>query len=441
MKWLDFKISLRMLARYPMLTIVASAGMAFGIAAGVGGFEIRTQFVNPTLPLPEGRRIVGIRNWDVQSDQPGPASDADFRAWSEQLRTVEGLAAASLAERNLTVEGHTEPIDVAEMTASGFRVARVPAMLGRTLVESDEQPGAPPVAVIGHSLWQRRFFSDPAIVGRSVQLGTERATIVGVMPEGFGFPVAHQLWVPLREGRSERTGTTSAVQPLHIFGRLPQGVTHSPAQTELTLIAKRIAADAPDTHESLPPDVVPSAHLVLDPQRNLDVSIGLTLANVFLIMLVAVVAANVALLMFARAASREREIGVRYALGASRGRIVAQMFGEGVALSGLSALVGLVVARYALDALLQAMEANGGNTLPFWVHDSLTPSTIAYGIGLTILLAVIIGVFPALKITRGGLDARLRSFSAGGGGYRFGGVWTAVIVTQVAITVLFPAAA
>jgi putative ABC transport system permease protein len=254
------------------------------------------------------------------------------------------------------------------------------------------------------------------------------------MPEDFGFPIAHQVWTPLKSDRPERTG------PTFVFGRLAPGVTLSEAQAELTIVGRRSAADAPDTHAFLRPEVIPYAHVTFDP-RNFDIALGLTLAHIFLIALVIVVSANVALLMFARAASREREIGVRYALGASRGRIVAQLFAEGLALSSVSVILGLVVARFALGSLLRTVEADSGNALPFWINDDLASSTIAYGIGLSMLVAVIIGVFPALKVTRNGLDARLRSFSAGGGGYRFGGVWTAVIVAQVVVTVVFPAAA
>ena len=432
---LDIKLALRMLVKYPLLTIVGSIGIAFGIAAGVGGFEMRSQFINPTLPLDEGQRIVGVRNWDTRADRAGLTGEMEFRSWLEQLDRVDDLSAASLVERNLTVNGDVEPIAVAEMTASGFRVARVPALLGRTLVEGDEAPGAPPVAVIGYDLWQRRFVGDAGVVGRSVRLGVEHVTIVGVMPEAFGFPVSHQVWTPLRFGRSERTGPT-----LMVFGRLARGWTLDEAQAELTTVGRRTAADAPDTHQFLRPEVVPYAHLIVNP-RNVDIALGLALANLFLVALVLVVSANVALLMFARAVSREREIGVRYALGASRGRIVTQLFAEGLALSGVSAILGLVVARFVLRSLLRMREANAGGALPFWVTDTLTPSTVAYGVALAMVVALIIGVWPALKVTGRGLEARLRSYSAGGGGYRFGGVWTAVIAVQVAVTVMFPAAA
>ena len=432
---LDFRLAVRMLAKYPLLTIVAGAGMAFGIAAGIGGFEIRRQFLDPILPLDEGHRIVGIRNWDVRRDRPAASGEADFRAWLEQVQSVEDLGAVALLERNLTVNGNTEPIGVAEMTASGFQIARVAPLLGRTLVAGDESPSAPPVAVIGHSLWQRRFLGDPRILGRTVRLGVEQTTIVGVMPERFGFPVNHELWIPFRRAT---IGGAQDARPLHVFGRLATGVTRDSAQTELTTIGRRMAADDPDTHELLLLQAVPYAHLFADP-RNYQV--GLNLANVFLIGLVLVVAANVALLMFARAASRESEIVVRSALGASRGRIVAQLFVEAVVLSGLSAIVGLAGARFAIGSLLRSREADSGAALPFWISDRLTPSMVAYGVGLTMLGAVIIGVIPALKVVQG-LHARLRSSTAGGGaGYRFGGVWTAAIVAQVAITVAFPATA
>lgn len=432
---LDFTLALRMLARYPLLTIVGGVGMAFGLAAGIGGYELRSQLLDPRPPLDEGHRIVGLRNRDIRADRSVPVSEADFDTWREQLRKVEDLGATLLVERNLAVNGVIEPIDIAAITASGFRIARVQPLLGRTIVEGDEAPGATPVVVIGYSLWQRRFLGDPQVVGRSVRLGTEQTTIVGVMPDGFGFPVSHQLWIPLRR---QVTNVPRRTATLLVFGRLAVGAAPSEAQAELTTIGHRLAADSPDTHAFLQPEVVPYGHLFFDPRPY---TVGLALANVFLAMLAATVFANVSLLVFARAASRENEIGVRSALGASRSRIVAQLFVEATALSTPSVIAGLIAARYALGSLLRLYHAESGRALPFWLTDSLTPSTIAYGVGLTMLGTVIIGVFPALRVTSGRLHARLRQFAAGGGGYRFGGIWTAVIVVQVAVTMIFPAAA
>jgi hypothetical protein len=185
--FLDFKLALRMLVKYPLLTFVGSLGIAFGIAAGVGGFELRSKFLDPTLPLDEGGRIVGLRNWDTRADRPGPLGNADFRAWLDQLQRIDDLGAVALTEQNLTVNGDVEPIAVAEMTASGFRVARVPPLLGRTLLEGDEATGAPPVAVIGHSCGS----GDSSAIRRRGPIGSTRRRANhdrGVMPTSFGFP-------------------------------------------------------------------------------------------------------------------------------------------------------------------------------------------------------------------------------------------------------------
>jgi putative ABC transport system permease protein len=161
---------------------------------------------------------------------------------------------------------------------------------------------------------------------------------------------------------------------VQVFGRLAEGVTVDAAQAELTTIGRRLANDAPETKAVLQSQVVPYSDLFFDPRS---FGVGLALANVFLIMLAVTAFANVSLLVFAPAASRESEIGVRNALGASRGRIVVQLFVEAMALSALSVVAGLVAARYALGSLWDVVEADSGRTLPFWINDSLTPSTIA----------------------------------------------------------------
>lgn len=423
----DLKLAFRMLIRHPLLTIVGGTAMAFGLTVGVAGFEVRTQLVSPRLPLDEGHRVVGIRLRDLEGSEV-PTQEADYRALLGRLRTIQGLGAAALVERNLEVSGQVEPIRVAEMTASAFALTRIAPMAGRTLVEADESPGAPPVAIIGHSLWQRRFLGDPQIVGRSVRLGAAQTTIVGVMPEDFGFPVAHQVWTPLRR----QTGA-QAEPALLVFGRLSPGVSLGQAQAEAETIGRWRAAD----EAALAAEVVEYPRLIRDSR---DVSIGATLANAFLIVLLVVVAANVALLMFARVAARENEISVRNALGASRSRIVGQLFVEASVLSALAGVVGMVGARYALGSLWRMWEADAGRPLPFWIGDGLTPSTMVYGLALTLLIAAIVGIVPALKVTGHGLQARLQQFTRGGS-YRFGGAWTVAIASQVAVTVLFPAVA
>src|SRR5687767_1581049 len=435
---LDLKLAARLLARYPWLTGVGGVAMAFGIAAGVGAFEIRTQLLNPSLPLDEGSQIVGVRNWDASRNRAASTTSFDLAIWRDQLTLVRDLSAVSTFRRNLiTTDGRSEAVAVAAMSASGFRVTRVSPLLGRTLAEADEQPGAPPVIVIGHDVWTNRFTGDPRVVGRIVRLGREQATVVGVMPERFAFPAAASLWVPLRD---EAVGPARADGPeFLIFGRLARDASRARAQAELSTSGARTAIDSPETHAQLRPQLVPFTWLMFDPER-MDLQIGLALGNVFVVMLLVLVSANVALLMFARAATRQTEIAVRSALGAGRARIVGQLFVEGLVLAGLAVVVGLAAARIGIRSLLATLEADAGQPLPFWVGESLTPTTVIYAGALTILSAAIISVLPALKVTSCGLEARLRQSTAGGGGFRFGGVWTAVIAAQVAVTVAFPAA-
>jgi predicted permease len=433
---LDVKLAARLLARYRWLTIVGCAAMAFGIGAGVGGFEIRTQLVNPALPLDQGSQILGIRNWDVSRNRPASSTSDDLARWRDNLTWLQDVSAARTFRRNLiTAGGQSEAVAAAAMTASAFRVSRVPPLLGRTFVEADDAPGAVPVVVIGYELWKRRFSGDPGVVGRIVRLGREQPIVVGVMPEGFAFPAAHNLWIPLRsDGASTRGGGPD----LLVFGRLARGASRAQAQAELSVVGDRAARELPETHSHVRPQLVPFAWLTFDPGG---IRIGLALANTFLIMLLVLVSANVALLMLARAATRQTEIALRTALGAGRTRIVVQLFVEALLLSGLALVVGLLAARAGLGSLLATLEADRGRPLPFWMGETFTLTTVIYAGALTILSAVIAGVLPALNVTGRGYQARLRQSTAGGGGVRFGGVWGALIGVQVAVTVMFPAAA
>jgi predicted permease len=435
--WLDFKLGFRMLVKYPVLTVVGGIAIAFAIAVGAGAFEFVTQVLEPTIPLRDGDRLVGIQSWDVAKGRPEQRLANDVLSWRKQIVSIEELGAFRQLEMNLIDdEGRGEPVGVAAMSASGFRIAGVRPVIGRPLIDADEQPSAPPVIVIGYDAWQARFDADPDIVGRTVRLGDSRAAIVGVMPKGFAFPVAYNFWVPLRldvPHYMPRSGPE-----IRVFGRLAPGVTLAESQAEVRTVGLRAAADAPMTHEHLQPRVMPFAQSIMFvPVKG---TIGLLAVNVFLVMLLVLVFGNVALLVFARAATRDSEIVVRTALGASRARIVMQLFAEALVLGGVGAAVGLVAADFGLQWGFAVLASNEGTGLPFWMRATLAPATVLYAVVLTLVGSVIAGVMPALKVTRS-VEARLRQVAAGGGGLRFGGVWTTVIVTQVAVTVAFPVTA
>lgn len=439
--WLDVKLGGRMLLKYPVLTIVGGISMAFAIWVGAGTFEAIRQLVFPAIPLPESDRIVVLQNWDRSGNRPEFRATHDFVVWRDALKSVDDLGAYRTVARNLMImEGLAEPVFTAEMTAAAFRVLRVPPLLGRTLVEADERADAPVVAVIGYDLWQNRFQGDSGVIGRTVRLTGAQATIVGVMPDGFTFPRVQELWAPLRidvSGYERRQGIA-----IRILGRLAPGATLGQARTELTNLGRIAAGDFPHTHQHLRPQLftfAESVQLLGGSERGLALLTG----NIFVVMLLVLVCANVALLMFARAATRETEVVVRSALGASRKRIVMQLFAEALVLGSVAAVVGLTAAgegmRWGLE-LMRGELTDGSGNFPFWVDGKLSPLTFVYTVLLTLLAAAIAGVLPGLKITRDLGDKLKRATAGGGGSAQFGGVWTFVIVLQLAVTMGFPIA-
>ena len=428
--WLDFKLGFRMLVKYPGLTIVGGITIAFAIALGGVAFEYMMQVTRPALGLPASDRIVALRVWQTA---PVPMVEEqalhDFLVWRQELKSIQQLAAFRDTERNLTgSDGAALPVKAAEVTPTAFEVARTAPLLGRPLQAGDALPGATPVMVISADAWRTRMGADPDIVGRAVRLGNDLRIVVGVMPDGFAFPMYHQVWYPLLlnpAGYPARAGPA-----VKVFGRLAAGASLESAQAELTALGARAAVQSPDSHQHLQPQILAFQKDMFDPGP----FVATLAINTFMLAFLILLYGNVALLMFARAATRESEIVVRNALGASRGRILTQLFSEALVLGGCAAVIGLIFARFGVSWAIAFLE--GENDLPYWYRATLSPVTVLYVVGLTLLAAGVAGFVPALKVTRG-IGAHLRAIGAGGGGLRFGGVWTGVIVAQVAFTVAF----
>jgi predicted permease len=287
------------------------------------------------------------------------------------------------------------------------------------------------VVVIAQEEWRRRFDGDPAILGRTVRLGSTEHTVVGVMPEGFRFPINDRYWTPLRlDPTAHDVGGGPAIM---VFGRLTDDVELERAQAELTTIGLRRSAASPDTHEHLRPRVLPYTHAFVGidgPARGWLVRT----VQVVLSLLLVVVAVNVAVLVYARTAARMGEIAVRSALGASRRRVVTQLFAEALVLSLVAALIGLTLVRIGFDRFLGLIGQENVLGLPFWVDFGFSPAVVAYVAGLVVLAGVIVGVIPALKATGSAINSGLQQLR-GGSHLRLGRAWNALIVVQVAIAV------
>ena len=431
MSWLDVKLGFRMLARFPGLTIAGGLALAIAIGVGAGWFDLFRDLFRPSIPLPESHRLVEIEMRDAAGSQDERRLLHDFMAWRRDVRSIEEIGAYRTLERNLILgDARPEPVTVAEISASAFTLTRVPPLMGRPLLEADEQPGAPPVVVIGYSVWKTRFSGRSDIVGQVLQLGRTKTTVVGVMPEGYGFPINHRMWTPLQLRPSGYAPLEGA--GIRVFGRVAPGFTQAQANAELIALGERQAAASPATHQHLRPRVL--AYGGESPGDRGWFEFALTHLPILLVL--AVACANVGTLIYARTATREAEITMRYALGAGRGRIMGQLFVEALVLAVVAAMVGLVGANFAIKWGMTQFYAGQAQAPPFWLNPGLKPATVLYAALLTIVGAGLLSILPALKVTGSRTQGQLKNLGAGGSTLRFGWAWTAVMIFQVGLTVI-----
>lgn len=432
---IDVRLAARMLVKYPGLTAVGGLAIAIAIAITTVAFEITHDFSDPHLPLRGGDRIVTLQMWDGRTMQGETRLTYEMSKW-QRAQSIQDLGAWAGFERNLiTGKGRGALAKGAQMSAAGFRVAGTAPLLGRTLVDGDDTPGAPPVVVVGYDVWKARFGSDPAIIGKTVRFGGASRQVVGVMPDGFLFPVSHEIWVPL-PALDLNSLKRFEGPSLHVFARLSPNRTLAQAERELTGLSTAEPVDPNRRGAPLKPVVQPYARGLVAPGF---LSAALKIQGL-LGMVFVLCCANVATLVFARTATRQSEIAVRTALGASRMRILMQFFIEALVLALLSAGVGLFAANFGIQAM-QALLWSSGNARPFWWDNAIAPITFVYAGGLTVLVAAICGIVPALKSTRRDANATLQETSVRGTSARFGLASTGIIVLQVALCVaLLPAA-
>jgi len=437
--WLDVKLGVRLLAKYPGLTLVSTVALAIGIAIVAGFYAGTNFFVNPSLPVPDEDELVAIWNHDITAADRGTQTVGDMLALRDGLSSVDDAGAFALYQRVVAVaDGPTRLVRTAQISPSLFRIVRVPPHLGRALVEADERPGGPDVAVIGFELWQTDFGGDPGVLGRTIRLGGVPHAVVGVMPEGFAFPLREQLWTPLQPASgSLRPGEGTNVE--FVAGRLAPGATLETAEAELRLLGERMEAEHPLTHARLRPRIATYARSFLQANEP-ELPVLMTAARVSIGIILLVVAVNVGTLVYARNASRVGEVVVRSALGASRRRIVLQMFAEALVLGSLSAAMALAFMFWPITTLGDLLDgasgqAGGTGGVPYWFEVGIGLDTIVLIAGLVVGSAVLTGILPALKLTSRRMGQGLSRLQDQSAGLRFGKTATAVVVVQVALSV------
>ena len=428
---LDVKLGVRMLARQPMLTLVAVFALAVAIPVGLVP-EHFTSAVEAPLPVEEGHRIFAIRHRDIEASAERPLPLSDFEAWRTEMRSFGELAVTTIrADFNLIPEeGRAEPVPGAFVTASAFDVLRVRPHLGRTLLDDDEQAGGPAVVVIGYELWQGRLGGIEGVLGSSVRIGGVPHEVVGVMPPGFEFPFRDRLWLPLRNDIVE--GEAGTLRRYQVFGRLSDGATIEEARAEVTArTANRPAAEVGEDDARITPEVVTFAEgyfqLPSGGFKAVPAYLGVQLLALFLLL---VACTNVGMLVFAKSVARTSELAVRSALGASRPRIVLQLATEALVFALVAAGIGLFIGHrvsISFDWLTL--------WLPYWADLRLRWETVAWALALAVLSAVLVSVIPALKVTGTSVQGTLQRAAANRSGTRFGGVSSTLIVVDVMLAV------
>ncbi|HEY6211910.1 MAG TPA: ABC transporter permease, partial [Vicinamibacterales bacterium] len=392
----DVRYALRTLGRAPGFTAAAVLTLALGIGANTTMFSVMNGTLRQPVPFPEAERLETV--WKVRVGDPETlniTSLPNYRDWRDRTHTFESLALFDSAGRgyNLTGPGgdnEAEQVPGLRVTASFFTVLGVPPLLGRTFVPDEETPGRDRVVVLSHSLWLRRYGGDGSIVGKTIQIDSKGFTVVGVMPPAFRFRfgVERQLWVPAgwTKGDEER-GSNSFI----VIGRLKRGVTLEQARGDMDTIGRALAAEYPDPNEGQTVRIVPMSELGESRLRSTLVPM---LGIVGFVLLIA--CANVANLLLARAASRGRELAVRSALGAGRGRIMRQLLTESVVLACAGGAAGLVLAYWTIGALTPILPANV-SSLPFRAVQpiAIDASVLAFTAAAALGSGILFGLAPA----------------------------------------------
>lgn len=422
MKWLDVKLAFRMMRRYPVLTLVACIAIGIGIPCALVPLQV-VHAINAPLPFEEGDRMVGFDYGSVPGFPERNPGLADLERWQSTLTTINELGAAVIRTENVIGDGAlAEIVRGAEVTAAFLTLTRMKPIHGRLLRPADELPGAPPVAVIAFDLWQTFFNGAPEVVGRTLRFGRTDRTIVGVMPEGFLYPYREHFWLPLQTRTAKATNDRGP--RVIILGRLARGVSETQAQTELTAVDRPADSGDPQARVRLTP--APQGITDLHPPTT---ATGASLLYLFGLLLVGVTCGNVATLTLARGAARSSEIAVRRALGASRARIVIQLFVEALLLAVVSGAIGLALLAFAASRAELMLQR-----LPYWFDVSVQPFTVAAAAALALFSAFVAGVLPALKLTSTKAYVTLQR-QAAGATVRFGLAATLLIVVEVGMAV------
>ena len=430
----DVRYAFRTLRRNPGFAIVVLLTLALGIGANAAIFSVVNGVLLRPLPYRDADRLMVIRG-DLK--RPGlndiPASAGEYVDYRDRSHAFEQVAAYDTVGFNLTGGGEPERVDGAIVSTTLFSLLGASAQVGRTLVADEDQPGRDDVVVLSHSLWTRRFSANPAIVGQTIPVDGRPAQVVGVMPAAFQFPDRSiEIWKPFLLDAEALSDNNRGSHGYTALARLKAGISRQQAQADLNAVTAAFKADHPGNYRNgFGATLRPlQEEIVGDTGRPLIVLLG----AVAVVLLIA--CANVANLLLARAASRRKEIALRTALGASRGRLVRQLMTESVLVSAIGGSIGLGLAAWGVDLLI----TSAPDSIPRIQEVGVDARVAGFTALVSLATGLVFGLVPALRASRAPLnDALKEGGRAGGGVHGFAG--RALVVSEVALSLVLLIAA
>ncbi len=428
----EFRHAARAFLKTPGQSILAVAALGLGIGLTSTVFSVVYGTVIKGLPFEGSEHLMAVERRALagagERSEGVPTRVHELADWRERQRSFEGLGAFALLGVNLAgSEAAPERVPGALLTTDSLALLRVRPHRGRGFGPGDGLPGSPHVAIIGYALWQGRFGSDPNIVGRSVLVNGAPTTIIGVMARGFAFPLNQSIWLPL--GVDPLETPCGQGRELSVFGRLKDGVSTGTARLEFAALTRQLAVQEPDSHRGTTVVIKPYWRRFLGPDAAVP-GLYTMLAAVFGVLLVACV--NVANLLLARAVVRTKELAVRAALGAGRGRLAAQVLAESAVVALAGGALGLALAWVGIGLFRRAaIDTNP----PFWMAFTLSAPVLAFVGAMVIVSALASGLAPALRSSRPNLNEILNDAAHGGSSLRLGRFSRILVTAELALSV------